>query len=387
MLKILLLEDKPFDAALIDRVLKKGKIKSEILVVENRVDFENALKYFLPDIILADHSLPTFNSVDALKIVQKSFPQIPFILVTATVSEEFAIETMQAGAYDYIFKDRLQRLPKSVLNAISKSRIEDQRKKYLEEVIASEASLKQLNESLEMKISERIAQLEKANIELESFGFSVSHDLKTPLTVIQTSAAILEMKIGNKLQADEAKLLEKIQNNALSMGTLINDLLSLSKYNRSGEIEKELVFMNKMVTEVTNELQPTYPNAKIQVEGIVSSYGNPGLIRQVWINLISNALKYSANKLKPEIKISATRHENEIVYFVEDNGPGFEIEDPSKLFDLFHRFQPHQGFSGHGIGLAIVKRIIEKHGGRVWAQGKAGVGASFFFSLPITIPA
>jgi signal transduction histidine kinase len=376
----------PFDAALINGILKKGKIKAETLVVENRVDFEKALEDFLPDIILSDHTLPTINSVEALEIVQKSFPQIPFVLVSATVSEEFAIETMRAGAYDYILKDRLHRLPQAVLKAISKRRVEDQRTKYLEGVIASEASLKHLNDSLEIKIKERTAQLEKANIELESFGFSVSHDLKTPLTVIQTSAEILEMKLGNKLHADEAKLLKKIRNNASAMGTLIDDLLSLSRSSRSGEIEREVIYMNKMVGEVVDELKPDFPKATIQVEGIVPSFGNPGLVRQVWINLISNALKYSAKELKPEIKISASKHENEIVYSVEDNGPGFDMEDPSKLFDVFHRFQPHEGFSGHGIGLAIVKRIVENHGGRVWAKGKAGVGAGFFFSLPVSIP-
>jgi signal transduction histidine kinase len=373
----------PFDAALIDGILKKGKIKAETLVVENRVDFEKALEDFLPDIILSDHTLPTINSVEALEIVQKSFPQIPFVLVSATASEEFAIETMRAGAYDYILKDRLHRLPQAVLKAISKRRVEDQRTKYLEGVIASEASLKHLNDSLEIKIKERTAQLEKANIELESFGFSVSHDLKTPLTVIQTSAEILEMKLGKKLQADEAKLLGKIRDNASAMGTLIDDLLSLSRYSRSGEIEREVVYMNKMVGEVVDELKSGYPNAKIRVEGIVPAFGNPGLIRQVWVNLISNALKYSSKKLKPEIKISASKQENEIVYLVEDNGPGFEMEDPGKLFDVFHRFKAHEGFAGHGIGLAIVKRIIENHRGRVWAEGKAGVGASFFFSLPV----
>ena len=383
MVRILHLEDMPFDAALIDGILKKGKIKAETLVVENRVDFEKALEDFLPDIILSDHTLPTINSVEALEIVQKSFPQIPFVLVSATASEEFAIETMRAGAYDYILKDRLHRLPQAVLKAISKRRVEDQRTKYLEGVIASEASLKHLNDSLEIKIKERTAQLEKANIELESFGFSVSHDLKTPLTVIQTSAEILEMKLGKKLQADEAKLLGKIRDNASAMGTLIDDLLSLSRYSRSGEIEREVVYMNKMVGEVVDELKSGYPNAKIRVEGIVPAFGNPGLIRQVWVNLISNALKYSSKKLKPEIKISASKQENEIVYLVEDNGPGFEMEDPGKLFDVFHRFKAHEGFAGHGIGLAIVKRIIENHRGRVWAEGKAGVGASFFFSLPV----
>jgi len=383
MLKILHLEDVLTDAALIAHELKKGRIKCEIIVVDNKADFETALNNFAPDIILSDHSLPSFNSVDALEMVQKSYPQIPFILVTATLSEDFAINSMRAGAYDYIFKDRLQRLPQSVLNAINKRRVEKQRIRYLDAVIASEASLKELNNSLEMKVADRTAQLEKANRELESFGYSISHDLKTPLTVIQTSAELLGFMLKERLNEAERRLLDKITKNTLAMGQLVNDLLSLSKFSRSGAVEKELIFMNDMVVQVSEELKTKFPDSEIKMKGIVPSMGNPGLIRQVWVNLISNALKYSVVKEKPVIQISSQENESEIIYSVIDNGSGFDVEDSTKLFDVFHRVHPHEGFTGHGIGLAIVKRIIENHEGKVWATAKPGEGASFFFSLPV----
>jgi len=383
MLKILHLEDMPEDAAMVVHELKKGKIKCEIIVVDNRADFKLALKNFSPDIILSDHTLPSFNSVDALEIVQKSYPQIPFILVTATVSEDFAINSMRAGAYDYILKDRLQRLPQSVLQAIKKRRVENQRLKYLDAVIVSEVSLKELNNSLEKKVLDRTAQLEKANRELESFGYSVSHDLKTPLTVIQTSAELLEFMLKDKLNEPELKLIDKIKKNTLAMGQLVNDLLDLSKFSASDCVEKEFIFMNDMVRQVIEELKTEFPNAGIKMKGIVPAMGNPGLIRQVWINLISNALKYSAVKAKPLIQISARENESGIIYSVVDNGPGFDVKDTSKLFDVFHRVHAHEGFTGHGIGLAIVKRIVENHGGKVWATAKPSQGASFFFSLPV----
>ena len=383
MLKILHLEDMPEDAAMVVHELKKGKIKCEIIVVDNRADFKLALKNFSPDIILSDHTLPSFNSVDALEIVQKSYPQIPFILVTATVSEDFAINSMRAGAYDYILKDRLQRLPQSVLQAIKKRRVENQRLKYLDAVIVSEVSLKELNNSLEKKVLDRTAQLEKANKELESFGYSVSHDLKTPLTVIQTSAELLEFMLKDKLNEPELKLIDKIKKNTLAMGQLVNDLLDLSKFSASDCVEKEFIFMNDMVRRVIEELKTEFPNADIKMKGIVPAMGNPGLIRQVWINLISNALKYSAVKAKPLIQISARENESGIIYSVVDNGPGFDVKDTSKLFDVFHRVHAHEGFTGHGIGLAIVKRIVENHGGKVWATAKPSQGASFFFSLPV----
>jgi len=384
MLKILHLEDIPTDADLVAHELKKGKVKCEIVVVDNREDFEKALKSLSPDIILSDHTLPSFNSVDALAIVQKSYPQIPFILVTATASEDFAIHSMRAGAYDYILKDRLQRLPQSVLNAINKRRVEKQRIKYLNAVIASEASLKELNDSLEKKVMDRTAQLEKANKELESFGYSVSHDLKTPLTVIQSSAELLRFLLKDKVNEMEIKLLDKIKRNTLAMGQLVDDLLDLSRFSRSGNVEKEFIFMNDMVVQVAEELKTEFPDSDIKIKGVIPAMGNTGLIRQVWINLISNALKYSAAKEKPVIQISSQENESEIIYSVIDNGPGFDIPESSKLFDVFHRVHEHEGFTGLGIGLAIVKRIVENHGGRVWATAKPGEGASFFFSLPIS---
>jgi len=383
MLKILHLEDMAEDAAMVVRELKKGKIKCEIIVVDNRADFKTALKNFSPDVILSDHTLPSFNSVDALEIVQKSYPQIPFILVTATVSEDFAINSIRAGAYDYILKDRIQRLPQSVLQAIKKRRLENQRLKYLDAVIASEASLKELNNFLEKKVLDRTAQLEKTNRELESFGYSISHDLKTPLTVIQTSAELLELMLEDKLNEPELKLIDKIKKNTLAMGQLVNDLLDLSKFTGSDCVEKEFICMSEMVLQVIEELKTQFPNVDIKMKGIVPAMGNPGLIRQVWINLISNALKYSAVNAKPLIQISAQENESGIIYSVLDNGPGFDVKDTSKLFDVFHRVHAHEGFTGHGIGLAIVKRIVENHRGKVWATSKPGEGASFFFSLPV----
>jgi len=387
-LKILHLEDLPPDAELVERELKKSGIEFDKIIVDNRADFIKALQEFGPDIILSDHSLPSFNSIDAIKIVKEERINAPFILITSTISEEFAVEIMKEGAYDYILKDRLQRLPKAILNAMEKFRIEKERKSYLNKVIASEAMLKTLNESLEKKVTERTIQLEKANQELESFGYSVSHDLKTPLTVIATSASILEERCKNEPNEQELKHILKIKNNARMMGTLIDDLLTLSHFSRTYSFTKENVNMTKLVEEVIELVGPIYKsnNHKIQLNTLEDVECNPGLIKQVWVNLISNALKYSRDKANPVIEIDSTTVNREIVYSVTDNGAGFDMEDADKLFGVFQRLHSGTGFEGTGVGLAIVQRIITNHNGKVWAEGKTGIGATFYFSLPTAKP-
>ncbi|HOY94431.1 MAG TPA: ATP-binding protein [Catalimonadaceae bacterium] len=382
MLRILHLEDLTADAELVEWELRNGNVKCEILVAKGKPDFKNALDNFQPDVVLSDHSLPAFNSVEAFEMVKAKDASIPFILVTATVSEEFAVASMRSGVYDYILKDRLQRLPQSVLNAINKRRTDAQMLKYLDDLIASEATLKNLNASLELKVQQRTAQLEKANQDLESFGYSVSHDLKTPLTVIHTAASLLAFKLSGKLREDEEKLIKNIVRNSVAMGKLIEDLMSLSHFSKASRIEKEEVDNQKLVFSIAEELRSDFPDVKLKIGNLLPVKGSPGLIRQVWVNLITNAMKFSSKNQHPTVEVSCESSKKWITCKVQDNGPGFEMEDPEKLFDVFYRLHQHEGFKGHGIGLAIVKRIIDNHDGKVWAEGKPGEGAAFYFRLP-----
>jgi signal transduction histidine kinase len=382
MLRILHLEDLLADAELVERELKNGNIECEIFVAKGKPDFQKAIYEFNPDVVLSDHSLPAFNSVEAFEMVKAKDPAIPFILVTATVSEEFAVASMRSGVYDYILKDRLQRLPQSVLNAMNKRRTDIQMMKYLDDLIASEATLKNLNSSLEMKVQQRTAELEKANKDLESFGYSVSHDLKTPLTVIHTAASVLEFKLSGKLREDEEKLIKNIVRNSVAMGKLIDDLMSLSHFSKAMRIEKLEVDNQKLVLTIAEELRSDYPDVKLTIGDLLPAMGSPGLIRQVWVNLLINAMKFSTRNQDPKVEITCERDEKWVTFLVKDNGPGFDLDDTNKLFDVFYRHNKHEGFKGHGIGLAIVKRIIDNHDGKVWAEGKPGEGASFYFQLP-----
>lgn len=241
----------------------------------------------------------------------------------------------------------------------------------------AEEHIKQLNAELQ----NNILQLETTNKELESFSYSVSHDLRAPLRALDGYARILEEDYTEILDDEAKRLLGNIQRNARKMGTLIDDLLAFSRLGRK-EVQKSEIDTEKMVQDILNEIASTEHNAKIKVGPLPSAYGDKALLNQVWINLISNAIKYSATKESPEIEIGATELGNEMVFFTKDNGVGFDMKYANKLFGVFQRLHSPSEFDGTGIGLAIVQRIISKHGGRIWAEAKQDEGATFYFTLP-----
>lgn len=382
MIRILHLENPESDPEHVCQELKKGRIKVEHLVAYNYTDFERDFLNFRPDLILISYPVPVGDSPDVLAAIRSWDYKIPVILLTPPLSEYAAAEIVKAGATDYIQKDQLHRLPQALLKVVSKRRIEAQREEYLQEAIANEAALKSLNQSLEEMVRQRTLQLVKANKELESFGYTVSHDLKAPLTVIHTSASLLELRLKDRLTEDETNFLEKIKSYSQGMGQMIEGFLRLSQVQASLNIVKEEVHLEKMVKEIAEELQKGFPHSEIHIDALETVYANPVLLRQVWTNLISNALKYSSMKAQPVVCISSHRSEDETVFLVQDNGIGFDMDEADRLFGIFQRLKSNSEVEGNGIGLAIVKRILEGHGGRVWAIGEVGVGAKFYFSLP-----
>lgn len=252
------------------------------------------------------------------------------------------------------------------------------------ELKEAEDKINELNRDLEQRVIERTGQLESANKELESFSYSVSHDLRTPLRAIDGFSHILLDDYGDKLDDEGKRLLGVVRDNTQKMGQLIEDIL---KFSRTGRVEISLaeIDMEKLAHEVFAELPAASGNSKLQLEiaHIPPVMGDRAMMRQVFVNLLSNAIKFSAHKDAAKIEVGGSVAQNEVIYFVKDNGAGFDMQYADKLFGVFQRLHGVDEFEGTGIGLAIVKRIVNRHGGRVWAEGKLNEGATIYFALPV----
>lgn len=258
---------------------------------------------------------------------------------------------------------------------------EEERKK--EQLLAAEAEIRALNDSLESKVRERTAQLEAVNKELEAFSYSVAHDLRAPLRVINGfSRMVLKME-ETKISKVSFENLHIIMKNAAQMGQLIDDLLDFSRLGRAA-IEVRQVEMHDLVQSVIKDLQNNdqYTIPEIQIHELAAAQCDPVLMKQVWTNLISNAVKYSRKKEKPLIEIGTAKRNGMNTYYVKDNGAGFNMEFYDKLFAVFQRLHKVTEYEGTGVGLALVQRIIAKHRGKVWADSEPEKGATFYFTLP-----
>jgi len=233
---------------------------------------------------------------------------------------------------------------------------------------------------LETKVLERTAELEAVNKELASFSYSVSHDLRAPLRAVDGYARMLEEDYAPRLDDEGRRLLTVVRESAGRMGQLIDDLLAFSRLGRQ-PLARQTVDSATLVREVIDEVRGD-SRASIEVGELQSTPGDRALLKQVWVNLISNALKYSSKAAAPRVEIGSQVEGEETVYCVRDNGAGFDMRYAAKLFGVFQRLHSNDEFPGTGVGLAIVQRVVARHGGRVWAEGKPGAGASFFFSLP-----
>lgn len=251
-------------------------------------------------------------------------------------------------------------------------------------------ALNEFNYNLEQKVSDRTIQLESVNKalqavnkELEAFSYSISHDLRAPLRGIIGFATMLEEDYSSQLDDEAKRITGVIKSNTLKMGHLIDDLLAFSRMGRQ-DIKKTIIPTTSIAKEVIEELLSENKNYHVKwiVHEMPDIKGDINAIRQVWINLVSNALKYSANKEQPQVEIGSREQEGGTVFYVKDNGVGFDEKYKDKLFRVFQRLHSVEEFEGTGVGLAIVEKIISKHGGKVWAEGEENKGACFYFSLP-----
>lgn len=235
---------------------------------------------------------------------------------------------------------------------------------------------------LERQVAERTAQLEASNKELESFSYSVSHDLRSPLRAIDGFSRILQEDHNDKLDDEGRRLLGVIRDNSRNMGQLIDDLLEFSRLGRK-PLAATAIDMKHMVEEVLKEVQTdSGRQPELVIGDLPPAHGDITLVKQVWVNLLANAVKFSGKRGRPAIEVSGYENGAENVYCVKDNGAGFDMRYYDKLFGVFQRLHRLEEYSGTGVGLAIVQRVVTRHGGRVWAEGKIDEGAAFYFALP-----
>jgi light-regulated signal transduction histidine kinase (bacteriophytochrome) len=251
----------------------------------------------------------------------------------------------------------------------------------------AEETIRQLNVDLEARVIQRTAELEAANRELEAFSYSVSHDLRAPLRAIDGYSHIFMEEYQGQLDAQALELLGNVRQGVHKMNQLIDHLLLFSRLGREALNIQTLSAdeMHEIVAIVIAGVRAVEPerHIEVQVNDLQACQADLTLLQQVYTNLISNAFKFTSNQEQARIEIGCQKTpDGECAYYVGDNGVGFNTQYQNKLFGIFERLHPETEFPGHGVGLAIVKRIIQRHGGRVWAEGEVGQGATFYFTLP-----
>ena len=364
-LRILILEDIEEDAVLVDFALKREKFVFTRMRVDTREQFTDALDSFHPDVILSDHSLPQFNSLEALKICQNKKMDIPFILVTGAVSEEFAVNCLKRGADDYVLKTNLSRLPLAIRYALRQHRYETNRQ-------AQEEILRQQNE-----------QLIKINKELDSFVYSVSHDLRSPLSSILGLVNVAKLE-GFKDPQMLNTYFEMIERSVLKLDETIKEILDYSR-NARGELTIEEVDLERMIENAFNQMQylPGYHGTlkQINVQNHTALYSDVYRLSVILLNLISNALKYGDDaKEQKVIQVSATITPAHCVLRIRDNGIGIHADYIDNVFNMFYRATDRS--QGAGLGLYIVKEMVEKLSGTISITSDLGQGTAITITIP-----
>ena len=363
--RVLLVEDNPTDTLLLEEAFADiHGVEFSMTHVERLADGLVQLSQTNFDVVLLDLGLPDSQGVDTFINLHKQFPDVPVLVLTGLENENIGTKAMQLGAQDYLIKKQTQGaiLGRTIRYAIERHRI---------------------NAELERRVADRTVQLQLANSELESFSYSVAHDLRAPLRAIKSFGDLLTMEYAEKLDATAQHYLSRVTTAAAKMDILIDDILRLARIARS-DLSLQRVHLSNIVKAIANDLKHTEPerNVEFVIADDVQVTGDVGLLQIMMDNLIRNAWKYTSKTSVAKIEFGERiESENRRACFLKDNGAGFDMAYVDRLFQPFQRLHLEDEFHGNGIGLAIVQRIALRHRGRVWAEAAVDKGATFFFSI------
>jgi signal transduction histidine kinase len=370
-INVLLIDDDEDDYLITERLLS--------LTADARFSLEwtdtfegamEALKRGEHDVYLVDYRLGERDGLDVLAAANEMGSNVPVILLTGQGDHQVDVRAMETGAADYLVKGEITPplLERSIRYAIARKQ--------------AELEVLRLNENLEQRVEQRTAELEAANKELEAFAHSVSHDLRAPLRSIDGFARIIQEDYAQSLPNEVLHYLEILRANTRKMAQLIDDMLAFSKMTRQSLV-KQSAEPAKLVEQCLQELAPEFTDRRIDisVDELPVCRAHSSLLKQVFFNMLSNALKYTRQREVAVIEVGCQTANDENIYFVRDNGEGFNMQYADKVFSMFQRLHSADEYEGSGIGMALAQNIIERHGGRVWVESEPDVGTTFYFMI------
>lgn len=362
--QLLVLDDESaLVAALLSTLRENGYDAAGATMPTHALDMLRARRF---DVLLTDLNLPEMDGIAVMRAARAIDPGLITIVMTGHGSIDTAVDAMKSGAADYLLKPFKMRTVQAVISRA-----------------LGERALREENEGLQRRLAARTHELEMTNKELEAFSYSVSHDLRAPLRAMSTYADCLMDELGRGAPEDLRDYAQRIGRSAQRMSSLIDDLLRMGRAFRKN-LEADPINLTDCCREITQRLGMTRPERRVEwmIPEEMRLTADRGLITIAMENLLDNARKYTARQEVAQIGVRLSCANNEFVVAVTDNGVGFDMAETPQLFAPFSRLKSAAAFDGTGIGLATVQRIVHRHGGRIWAEGAPGKGATFSFTLP-----
>lgn len=368
ILQLLLVEDSPEDAFAIQRYLKQSNLEYQLLHTGTSEEARNIILARKFDCILMDYQLPDYDGIEMLRFVRSTISHpVAVLILTGSGNERTAVEAMKSGADDYVAKGELS--PLRLQNAITQA--------------IKSVKLKAEVDRQNLELANYATELQRSNEALQRFAYVASHDMRQPLRMISSYLKLLEQRYASSLDEDAREFIGFASTGAKQLNQLLEDLLRYAQVNNNA-LRIEEVDTEHLVATVLQGLTVSLDEAgaEVRTTSYPSVYADRTLLWQLFQNLVTNAIKFRGSE-KPVITIGCESRSHDVLFWVQDNGIGISPDDFNQIFVMFRRLNPQDRFEGTGIGLAICKSIVDRHGGKIWFESSYGQGTTFFFTLPV----